>query len=168
MDLNPIQAGTPEVPQPSTAQSFVDKVALPALVELNSAYADATRRKEAADKARQAEQDAANAELSLMASGGELPADIKQQSVAWQMSAMFQKGRAIAIEETNKIEQEFNQSPEAFLQKYGSMTNAFQQMAERWKPQIEQDEYAQKGFTESLFQKQQYPILWGCFLEFQP
>ena len=133
MDLNPIQAGTPNVGQPGTAQSFIDKVAIPALAELNSAYADATRRKEAADKARQAEQDAANAELSLMASGGELPADIKQQSVAWQMSAMFQKGRAIAIEETNKIEQEFNQSPEAFLQKYGSMTNAFQQMAERWK-----------------------------------
>ena len=155
MDLNPIQAGTPEVPQPNPAQSFVDKVAIPALVELNSAYADAARRKEAADKARQAEQDAANAELTLMASGGELPADIKQQSVAWQMSAMFQKGRAIAIEETNKIEQEFNQSPEAFLQKHGSVTNAFQQMAERWKPQIEQDEYAQKGFTESLFQKQQ-------------
>jgi len=154
-DLNPIQAGTPEVPQPTVAQSFVDKVAIPALVELNSAYADAARRKEAADKARQAEQDAANAELSLMASGGELPADIKQQSVAWQMSAMFQKGRAIAIEETNKIEQEFNQSPEAFLQKHGSTTNAFQQMAERWKPQIEQDEYAQKGFTESLFQRQQ-------------
>ena len=154
-DLTQIQAGTPNVGQPGTAQSFVDKVALPALAELNSAYADATRRKEAADKARQAEQDAANAELSLMASGGELPADIKQQSVAWQMSAMFQKGRAIAIEETNKIEQEFNQSPEAFLQKYGSMTNAFQQMAERWKPQIEQDEYAQKGFVESLTQKQQ-------------
>ena len=155
IDLNPIQAGTPEVPQPNPAQSFVDKVAIPALTELNSAYADAVRRKEAADKARQAEQDAANAELALMASGGELPADIKQQSVAWQMSAMFQKGRAIAIEETNKIEQEFNQSPEAFLQKHGSVTNAFQQMAERWKPQIEQDEYAQKGFTESLFQRQQ-------------
>ena len=154
-DLTQIQAGTPNVGQPGTAQSFVDKVALPALAELNSAYADATRRKEAADKARQAEQDAANAELSLMASGGELPADIKQQSVAWQMSAMFQKGRAIAIDETNKIEQEFNQSPEAFLQKHGSMTNAFQQMAERWKPQIEQDEYAQKGFVESLTQKQQ-------------
>lgn len=154
-DLTQIQAGTPNVGQPGTAQSFVDKVAIPALTELNSAYADAARRKEAADKARQAEQDAANAELSLMASGGELPADIKQQSVAWQMTAMLQKGRAIATEETNKIEQEFNQSPEAFLQKYGSMTNAFQQMAERWKPQIEQDEYAQSGFVESLTQKQQ-------------
>lgn len=154
-ELTQIQAGTPTVEQPGTVQSFVEKVALPALVELNSAYADATRRKEAADKARQAEQDTANAELSLMASRGELPADIKQQSVAWQMSAMFQKGRAIAIEETNKIEQEFNQSPETFLQKYGSMTHAFQQMAERWKPQIEQDEYAQQGFVQSLTQKHQ-------------
>ena len=153
-DLNEMQVDAPKI-TPRQDTGFLSDVAIPILQELDASVQSAMRQKKKQDELRQQEEDAANAELTMMATGGEIPPDIKQQSVAWQMSAMYQAGRARAIEEAKNVESEFDSSPETFLQKHGSIENAFQQIAAKWKPQIEQDEYAQKGFVESLQQLQQ-------------
>ena len=153
-DLNEMQVDAPKI-TPRQDTGFLSDVAIPILQELDASVQSAMRQKKKQDELRQQEEDAANAELTMMATGGEIPPDIKQQSVAWQMTAMYQAGRARAIEEAKNVESEFDSSPETFLQKHGSIENAFQQIAAKWKPQIEQDEYAQKGFVESLQQLQQ-------------